>query len=256
VGLNHLGWLRSFEVEGRDRLPELLADDEALSGIEEATIMGLDWVRALGALPNEYLYYYYENREAIAAILDADQTRGEFLLQQQADFYARAAAPAEDPDRALRLWLETKHEREATYMAEGRDGERDEADIESGGYQEVALNIMAALSTGRESTMILNVRNGDTVPGLPADSVVEVPCTVDAQGVHAHRIAPVTGHMLGLMQSVKAVERLTIQAVLQHDPQLAWKAIALHPLVDSVNVASELFETYRRVHPQLAKLFG
>lgn len=257
VGLNHLGWLRSFEVDGRDRLPELLADDAALETIEEARLMGFDWVRALGALPNEYLYYYYFNREAVQRISASEQTRGEFLVQQQAGFYAGAA---ESPASALSLWEATKREREATYMAEGRpEGQeeaREEADIEAGGYQQVALDIMAALSTGRSATMILNVRNGETVPGLPAESVVEVPCTVDAEGIHPHRVAPVGGHMLGLMQSVKAVEQLVIRAVLQRDAELAWTALAVHPLVDSVGVARELFERYRTAHPQLRELFG
>jgi 6-phospho-beta-glucosidase len=257
VGLNHLGWLRSFTVDGRDRLPELLADRTKLDTIEEARVVGQDWVRALGALPNEYLYYYYDNREAVARIRSEEQTRGEFLLQQQAGFYEEAT---QGPEDAYALWKRVKHEREATYMAEGRpegqEAEREEADIESGGYQEVALNIMAALTTGTPSTMILNVRNGATVPGLPEDCVVEVPCTVDGSGIHAHRIAPVTGHMLGLMQSVKAVEQLIIASVLQRDPELAWKAIAVHPLVDSVNVARELLERYREVHPELGELFG
>jgi 6-phospho-beta-glucosidase len=257
VGLNHLGWLRSFTVDGRDRLPELLADRTKLDTIEEARVVGQDWVRALGALPNEYLYYYYDNREAVARIRSEEQTRGEFLLQQQAGFYEEAT---QGPEDAYALWKRVKHEREATYMAEGRpegqEAEREEADIESGGYQEVALNIMAALTTGTPSTMILNVRNGATVPGLPEDCVVEVPCTVDGSGIHAHRIAPVTGHMLGLMQQVKAVEQLIIASVLQRDPELAWKAIAVHPLVDSVNVARELLERYREVHPELGELFG
>ncbi|MGO3153101.1 MAG: 6-phospho-beta-glucosidase [Galactobacter sp.] len=257
VGLNHLGWLRSFTVDGRDRLPELLGDEAKLDTIEEARVVGKDWVRALGALPNEYLYYYYDNREAVARIRSEEQTRGEFLLDQQAGFYASATT---DPEEAYALWQRVKHEREATYMAEGREkgqeAERDEADIESGGYQEVALNIMAALRTGRPSTMILNVRNGSTVPGLPEECVVEVPCTVDGTGIHPHSIAPVTGHMLALMQSVKAVEQLIIASVLQRDPELAWKAIAVHPLVDSVNVARELLERYREVHPELGQLFG
>lgn len=250
VGLNHLGWLRSLTVDGRDRLPDLLVDDAALGGIEEARLMGFDWVRALGALPNEYLYYYYANREAVARIRSTPQTRGEFLLAQQAGFFAGAIA---DPASALELWERTKREREATYMAEGRpEGEeeaREEADLEDGGYQQVALNIMAALATGAPSTMILNVRNGDTVPGLPAEAVVEVPCTVDGNGIHPHEIAPVTGHMLGLMQSVKAVEHLTIGAVLEHAPDLAWKAFACHPLVDSASVGKELLTRYRAAHP-------
>lgn len=250
VGLNHLGWLRSFEVDGRDRLPELLADDEAMDGIEEVRLMGPDWVRALGALPNEYLYYYYFNREAVTRIRSGATTRGEFLLAQQAGFYRDVA---DRPELALELWERTKHERESTYMAEGRpqgrENDRKESDLEDGGYQQVALRIMAALATGSPATMILNVRNGDTAPALPAEAVIEVPCTVDGAGIHPHRIAPVTGHMLGLMQSVKAVEQLTIAAAVEHSAELAWKAFALHPLVDSVRVGRSLLDSYRRAHP-------
>ena len=250
VGLNHLGWLRSLEVDGRDRLPELLADSGRLQSIEEARLMGLDWVRALGALPNEYLYYYYYGREAVHRIRSSETTRGEFLLRQQSAFYDRAAGR---PELALDLWEVTKHDREATYMAEGRpkgqESAREEADLADGGYQQVALNLMAALALGTPSTMILNVRNGDVVPGLPADAVVEVPCTVDRDGIHPHRIAPVGGHMLALMQSVKAVEQLTIEAVVERSAALAWKAIALHPLVDSVGVGRDLLERYRQEIP-------
>jgi 6-phospho-beta-glucosidase len=250
VGLNHLGWLRSLEVDGEDRLPALLADTTLLHGIEEARLMGLDWVRALGALPNEYLYYYYNNREAVERIRASETTRGEFLLRQQSDFYGRAAG---EPAHALELWERTRYEREATYMAEGRprgqEHAREESDLEDGGYQQVALHLMAALAAGKPSTMILNVCNGDTVKGLPPEAVVEVPCTVDAAGIHPHRIAPVDGHMLGLMQSVKAVEQLTIQAVVRRSATLAWKAIALHPLVDSVGVGRDLLERYRQGIP-------
>ena len=250
VGLNHLGWLRSLDVDGRDRLPDLLADTSLLSGIEEARLMGLDWVQALGALPNEYLYYYYYTREAVQRINASEATRGEFLVRQQADFYQRAGA---EPAHALALWESTKHERESTYMAEarpkGQEGAREESDLEDGGYQQVALNLMAALATGLPSTMILNVRNGDTVPGLPPEAVIEVPCTADGTGIHPHRIAPVGGHMLGLMQSVKAVEQLTIEAAVNRSATLAWKAISLHPLVDSVAVGRDLLERYRQQIP-------
>ena len=250
VGLNHLGWLRSLEVDGRDRLPDLLANTELLHGIEEARLMGLDWVRALGALPNEYLYYYYYNRDAVQRIQSSGTTRGEFLVRQQADFYRGAAT---EPAHALELWEKTKHERESTYMAEGRpqgqEHARQESDLEDGGYQQVALNLMAALAADRPATMILDVRNGDTVNGLPPESVVEVPCSVDAAGIHPHRIAPVTGHMLGLMQSVKAVEQLTIEAVVARSAALAWKAISLHPLVGSVAVGRDLLERYRQEIP-------
>ncbi len=250
VGLNHLGWLRSITVDGAERLPDLLADDTALAGIEEARLMGFDWVRSLGALPNEYLFYYYFQREATARIRESTQTRGEFLLAQQADFYRDAAAM---PVSALDAWERTKFEREASYMAESRPESertsREASDIEGGGYQAVALALMAALTGSGTSTMILNVANRGAIPELPPDAVVELPCTVDADGIHPHSVAPVTGDMLGLMQSVKAAEQLTITASANRDAALAWRAFAVHPLVDSVATAKLLLERYREAIP-------
>jgi 6-phospho-beta-glucosidase len=253
VGLNHLGWLRSLQVDGVDRLPDLLADDAALDGIEEARLLGSDWVRALGALPNEYLYYYYFTREATQRIASSGATRGEFLRDQQASFYRDAAAPGADP---LAVWEAYHREREATYMAEsrpeGEEGERHAEDA-AGGYHQVALDLMAAISTDRPATMILDVRNGDLVPALPADAVVEVGCVVDARGVHPWPVAPVEGHMAGLMMQVKAAEQLTIAAAVEGSAELAWKAFAVHPLVDSVAVGRSLLERYRQAFPELGR---
>ena len=58
------------------------------------------------------------------------------------------------------------------------------------------------------------------------------------------------------MQSIKAVERATIEAALTGSPALAVKALALHPLVPSVTTAREIFEEYRRRLPELAVRFG
>ncbi|MDR2347248.1 MAG: 6-phospho-beta-glucosidase [Bifidobacteriaceae bacterium] len=255
VGLNHLGWLRSLRVGGRDRLPELLADDEALGGVEEARLIGFDWVRALGALPNEYLYYYYFAPEAVAGIKAGQVTRGEFLASQQARFYDLVR---QRPGQAAELWAAARDQREATYMAEARAADQAECrdPAEGGGYQQVACDLMAALATGRPATMILNVANrgpaGRLIACLPSDAVVEVPCRVDAGGVQPQAVAPLNGHMAGLVQSVKAVEQLAIEAALTGSRTLAWKALATHPLVDSVGLARQLLDAYAAAHPGLA----
>lgn len=254
VGLNHLGWLRGLRHDGVDRLPDLLADDALLATIEEGRLFGAEWLQAIGAVPNEYLYYYDFTREAVAGIRGSAQTRGEFLLESQSAFYAAVAA---DPDSALAIWRRTRAERDATYMAEARaaDEARDAADVDGGGYEGVALALMAALARGERAGMILNVRNGAAVSGLPGDAVVEVPCVVDGSGVTPLATRPLTGRMLGLVQQVKHVEELTIAAAREHSPRLALQAFASHPLVDSVGTARVLLDGYRARIPEVAALF-
>ncbi|MFC9424354.1 6-phospho-beta-glucosidase [Streptomyces sp. NPDC056987] len=255
VGLNHLGWLRGLRVDGRDELPRLLADPDALGSFEEGKLFGTDWLRSLGAIPNEYLHYYYFNREAVLAYQQAEQTRGAFLRDQQARFYEEVARPGAP---ALGTWDRTRAEREATYMAENREaagaGERDDDDLESGGYEQVALALMRAVARDERTTLILNVRNRSTLAALDADAVIEVPCLVDGNGAHPVTVAPLPYHATGLVCAVKAVEREVLAAAESGSRASAVAAFALHPLVDSVGVAHRLLDGYRAVHPGLAYL--
>ncbi|GAA3488132.1 6-phospho-beta-glucosidase [Streptomyces cremeus] len=293
VGLNHLGWLRGLYVAGRDVLPQLFADDARLTSFEEGRLFGADWLRSLGSVPNEYLHYYYFNREAVAAYQQARQTRGAFLRDQQARFYdalrtGPASRAATGPQGAAwEAWDRTRAEREATYMAENREaagaGERAADDLESGGYEYVALALMRAVARDERTTLILNVRNGrSTTPAvdrpvadrpdvglsdgsreggglhggrvldvLDEAAVVEAPCLVDATGAHPLAVSQLTGHEAGLVAAVKAVERCALAAGESGSRREAVKAFALHPLVDSVQVAHRLLEGYRGAHPGL-----
>ncbi|MEW1639950.1 6-phospho-beta-glucosidase [Streptomyces sp. NPDC093801] len=258
VGLNHLGWVRGLHVGGRDKLPRLLADDQALESFEEGRLFGADWLRSLGAIPNEYLHYYYFNRDTVRAYQEAERTRGAFLRDQQRGFYAEAGRPGQPAGAALAAWDRTRAEREATYMSENREvagvGEREESDLESGGYEKVALALMRAIARNERTTLILNVRNGSTLSVLDAQAVIEVPCAVDANGAHPVSVAPLPLHAVGLVTSVKAAERAVLAAAGSGSRVDAVKAFALHPLVDSVTVARRLLDGYAAEHPGLAHL--
>ncbi|WP_212910252.1 6-phospho-beta-glucosidase [Streptomyces sp. TS71-3] len=243
VGLNHLGWLRTLHDGTRDLLPGLLADADALGGFEEGKLFGAGWLQALGALPNEYLHYYYFRRETLAAVLGAEETRGAFLDHQQRDFFARAAR---EPERAYELWEDTRLQREETYGADSRaasgGGQRDTCDLDGGGYDRVALALMRAIAADRRTRLILNVPNGTTVPELPPDAIIETVCEVGAEGARPLPAAPLGPAELGLMLQLKAVERATIDAALFKDRTAALRALALHPLVDSPAVAARILE--------------
>jgi len=259
VGLNHLGWMRRVMYNGEDVLPQLLADEHKLGLLEEGHIFGTDWIRTLGVIPNEYLYYYYFNRDAVRGIVNSKLTRGDFLAKTQGEFFDCVLAAG---NGAAELWRETDKARDASYMAEATGGEQGaptskrevEADPSHQGYAGVALGVMAAITRNERTTMILNVRNGTTIQGLPADAVVEVPTTVDANGVHPQTTAQPTLDQIGLMQQVKAVERHTIAAAMTGSRQEALKAFALHPLVDSVSVARDLLSGYIERLPEIAQV--
>ena len=249
VGLNHLGWLRGLSEDGTDHLPALLADPLRLGGFEEGRLFGPDLPRMLGALPNEYLFYYYFHREALRSIGAADRTRGETLRDQQRELYPRLLA-APDP---FQVWEAARLERESGYLAEARgaDEERDEESLAGGGYELVALRVLRALVTGRSTELILNVRNCTTFPELPAEAVVEVPSVVDAEGARPLPTAPLTQHQLGLMAAVKAVEQHTIRAAVHRDRGAAVLALAGHPLIDSFHAAARVLRGYEEAFPRL-----
>ncbi|MBP2703044.1 6-phospho-beta-glucosidase [Microbispora sp. RL4-1S] len=254
AGLNHLGWLRAVHLDGHDLLPGLLRDDEALTSFEEGRLFGAEWLRAIGAVPNEYLHYYYFNREAVEAARAAPLTRGALVAEQQRRFYARTGGSA------LEEWESARLAREATYMAENRRAmgacERDPRDLASDGYEGVALALMRAIALDERATLILNVRNRGSIAALDRDAVVEVPCVVDGGGAGPKAVEPLADHALGLVTTVKAVERAVIEAAFTGSRRAALRALAVHPLVGSVTLAARLLDRYESELPQLGYLRG
>ncbi|WP_394939383.1 6-phospho-beta-glucosidase [Psychromicrobium sp. YIM B11713] len=258
VGLNHLGWLRGLEYDGVDRLPGLLSRPGALASFEEGRLFKADFLHALGAIPNEYLFYYYRRGQAFAAIQGSPQTRGESIAEAQRLSYPELRGP-----EAFQRWEAARREREEGYLAEARspkDGvqeQRDEADLAGGGYEEVALAAMAALLTGERSELILNVPNGGTIAALPADAVIEVPSGIDASGASPLPLkSQPEPHQLGLMAQLKAVETAVVRAVLNGERDQAELAFALHPLVGDEKLASRVLISYEETFPELRKLWA
>jgi 6-phospho-beta-glucosidase len=253
-GLNHLGWLKAVRDGSGDLLPDLLADGAALAALEEGALFGGEWLRSLGMVPNEYLYYFYFAADTVDAISRA-RPRGAYLLEQQASFYAsRPASPAD----ALREWRAAKHERDRTYMAEARNGHEPppHAAEEPGGYEGEAMAVVEAIRSNSGAVRILNTANRSALPFLDARAVVEVPCVVGAAGVQPLAVGDVPGHARAMIETVKAVERATIEAALTGSTALAIKALALHPLVPSVTAAREIFTEYRERFPYLEERFA
>jgi len=193
----------------------------------------------------------------VAALRDSGASRGELLLHQQAVFYA---GNGHSPPEALEAWRAVRRERDRTYFAEARTAAGLPAHADGGeqasGYEAEAIAVVQAITGNEGRVLILDTANRRSLPFLDERAVVEVPCVVGRAGAIPTAIGAVPDHARALIETIKDVERTTIRAALEQSAELAIKALALHPLVPSVNVARSIFEQYATRHHDLAGRFG
>jgi 6-phospho-beta-glucosidase len=215
VGLNHLSWERAVRVDGVDRLPEILSTRIEL--VADETDMPAELIRALGAIPSYYLHYYYLTDEVIER-QRTERTRAEEVMEIE----ARLLELYRDPDLA-----------EKPELLERRGGAF---------YSEAAAQLIASLHEGTGDVQVVNVRNDGALPDLPDDAVVEILARIDREGAHPIPLAPLAPEMLGLVEHVKAYERLAVQAAMTGDRTIALKALMTNPLVRDYRTAAPLLE--------------
>ena len=215
VGLNHLTWVRAVRVDGRDVLPELLAEH----GETLADEVGLPrrLLDELGALPSYYLRYFYAHDEVHAEQLDGEP---------------RAVTVAQIESELLELYRDPTLT-EKPPLLEQRGG---------AWYSEAATGLVTSLVSDDGGIHEVDVRNEGTLAGLAADDVVEVPARVGREGPVPLKQAPLAPELLGLVQHVAAYERLAARAALDADPVTVRKALLAHPLVGQWAPTEELFE--------------
>lgn len=255
-GLNHLGWLSGAWLDGVDVLPEVLATRD-VDRIEEVGLFGADEVRRLGAVPNEYVYFYERTASALANIAQGTGSRGAFLLDQDRRL-AAAIAAAGGPREALAAYLDSLKVRQETYLAlEARVDRPPATDVlaSAGGYHEMALSVVEAIAVDRGAVLIVNTTNRGALPFLDGDDVVEVPSVVRAAGVFP-LAARVPDSRQPLVEQVKAFERATVHALDHGSVAAAVAALAAHPLVPSAEVAARILDEYRHRSPAVAAALG
>jgi 6-phospho-beta-glucosidase len=252
AGLNHLGWLLAARIAGEDRLPELFDDEPRLLRIEEARMFGVDRLRSLGAIPNEYLVYV-EHASAVTSSFRRDGARGGIVAEQQRGFYDRAPG---DPAAALAAWRSARDARHGTYLAEARTlGGRhpDGSPPPDGGpgeegYGAVAIDFLEAASAVGERRLILNTANRGRLGGIGPEEIVEVTCTVSRREVRPVPGPPPPTEAASLIARIKEVERLTLLASATGAAADAVNAIAAHPVVPSRDVAERIWSGYDERH--------
>jgi 6-phospho-beta-glucosidase len=212
VGLNHLTWERAVEVDGVNRLPELL--DQRLDEIAGEVRLPPAVLALSGAVPSYYLRYFYGHDEVLAE-------------QRGGDIRGRRVADIET--ELLRLYADPALDHKPRLLTE-RGGAF---------YAEAAVGLIAALH-GDAGLHSANVRNNGTLPFLPDDAVIETTCRVSTDGAVPRPAAPLPAEMRGLIAHVSAYEELALDAARHGGRERVYRALLAHPLIGQHEQADRL----------------
>ena len=227
-GLNHLNFGYNLTTHGRpltdcefDRVAETIYGGHAVQG-------GL--IKNLRLLPSPYLQYFFHRRRLVAETQQKEKTRGEVVQILESEIFAAYADPAQV----------TKPE-----ALSKRGG---------GGYSEIALEVVNAIHNNLGKVIIVNTANRGAVPFLPQDAALEMPCVVNASGIHPLVVPDIPKPIWGLIAAVKNYEQLVVEASVSGDRGTALQALLAHPLVGDYDVAQplldEMLEANRTFLPQ------
>ena len=276
-GLNHLGWVCSLQIDGQERMGELLARFEELQHFDHRfAAFDPEMVRRVGAIPTEYVYYFYDGRRYLDEVARAGASRGQDVLRLNAELLDGLARAFVDSgvETAWSVYDTLLGVRRDTYMQTDMRGDsgQDEARARRaahpasglagarvGGYEGLALQVIDGLSGAAPRELIVNTRNGGPVGPrksplsldfLDPEDIVEVRARVGPDG-----ISPLAGPRLprssqALVLQVKEYERGVVEAAMTGDAGLAGVALAQHPLVPGITAARELIAEYRAAHGQ------
>src|SRR5205823_1946886 len=109
-------------------------------------------------------------------------------------------------------------------------------------YSEAAARLMASLHAVTGDVQVVDVRSDGALPGLTDDAVEEMPARIRRDGARPVATPPLAPEMLGLVQAVKAYERLAVRAAISGSRSEALKALLANPLVPSYGVAVPLLD--------------
>jgi 6-phospho-beta-glucosidase len=230
VGLNHTTWSISSDFDGADAMPVIAAAWEELQrrpDVAPANRRLVELAVTMGAIPAEYLRYYYFREEVLAELQARPTTRAEDILAQVPGYWAHYVEQADRDDPQL-------------------DPARSR-----GGIFELELALDAIDSVYNDLGLVLPVNTpnvGGALPGFDTDLVVEVFARVDRQGVHPEPSPALPRHVQGLIGQLAEYQWLTAEAAWRGDRRDAIRAFASHPWLTEIRRAEALYDEMAHAH--------
>ena len=129
----------------------------------------------------------------------------------------------------------------------------DEFEIDN--HASFIVDLARAIAYNTHERMLCIVENHGAIANFDPHAMVEVPCLVGNDGPEPLCQGEIPTFQLGLMQQQVAVEKLVVQAYVEHSYQKLWQALTLSKTVPSARVAKlildDLIEANKDYWPEL-----
>lgn len=240
AGINHLHWHTVVDNQGNDLTDELIArmygkdaDGKSIVANIKDNNLIFEQVENLHMVPCPYHMYYYMTDEMLKDELEDFKNNG-----------TRAEKVKAIEKELFELYKDPELDHKPQQLAE-RGGAR---------YSDAACNIINSIYNDKRLIMTVSTKNNGTVTDLPADSAVEVTCMITGNGPVLFQFGGFAPAERGLLQLMKAMEELTIEAAVTGDYGTLLQAFTTNPLITSGNegkqVMDELLEAHKQYLPQ------
>jgi alpha-galactosidase len=218
AGVNHQSFLLEWSHNGTDLYPLLREKIAADPGLERR--VRVEMFRRLGYYPTETSEH---SSEYLSWFLRSDEQIERFRIE-----------PLQYIGISEENVLEFDTAR--TLLAGGRPLALED------GAAEYAPQIIHSIVSGTERVVHTNVVNDGLIDNLPAGAVVEVPATVDANGVHPHAMGALPVQLAALNRPYLSVAELTIEAARTSNPLLIRQAVLMDPNASSTLAPEQIWE--------------
>ena len=229
AGINHQTWYISIKHQGKDMLPYLLEAFEKHEKYSKEEKVRIDILRRFGYYStesnghlSEYLAWYRKRPEEILRWIDLGK-----WINGETGGYLRIT-------REERNWFETDYPKILAEAPKRLDGS--ERGSEHCSY------IIEALETGKCYRGHFNVMNEGCITNLPSESVVEVPCYVDGNGISVPKVGDLPLGCAAICSQSIWVQKLAVEAAVHGDVSLLKQAALLDPLTGAVCNPPEVWQ--------------
>ena len=229
AGINHQTWYVSVKYHGKEMLDKILPGFEAHEKFREEEKVRIDILKRFGYYStesnghlSEYVAWYRKRPDEIKDWINLDN-----WINGETGGYLRVT-------REERNWFETDYPKIREEEPKKLDGS------ERG--KEHCSYIIESLETGRKYRGHFNVMNEGCITNLPYESVVEVPCYVDGNGISIPKLGDLPLGCAAVCSQSIWVQKLAVEAAVHGDVSLLKQAALMDPLTGAVCNPPEIWQ--------------